>query len=303
MTLTRPRIHPAKRLVFRAARKVLHSRPMMAILSLSRTFSPPLLNGWMDLTRLELALPGLPLAFDGLRLVQISDFHLGTWLTRSLLAEAVQVVNQQQPDLVVITGDFVTYDPARYAPALIGELSRLESRFGVLAVLGNHDHWSNAHIVAQAAGRAGITVLRNQAQQISLNGSALYIAGLDSASAEHDDLELLLSRLPGGAPAILLAHEPDLAEQNAACGRFMLQLSGHTHGGQVILPYLGSPITPYLGAKYRAGLYTLNGMPLYTNRGLGTAEIHIRWNCPPEITVLTLRAAGTPPANGAAEHL
>jgi predicted MPP superfamily phosphohydrolase len=114
---------------------------------------------------------------------------------------------------------------------------------------------------------------------------------LDSAAAEADDFPLLLSHLPPGAPAILLAHEPDLADESAASGRFMLQLSGHSHGGQVVLPLIGAPITPRLGRKYRAGLYRINGMQHYTNRGLGAAELHLRVNCPPEITVFELHSA------------
>lgn len=286
------RIHPVLGLAYRAVRKILHAEPVMSLLSLSRRMTPGLLNGWLDLSHLTLQLPGLPCDFDGLRLVQISDLHLGTWINQPLLAEAVQVVNQQQPDLVVITGDFVTFDPARYADTLTSELSQLRAPHGVVAVLGNHDHWTSPRIVTRALRRAGVTVLRNAVQPIQRGASCLYVCGLDSAAAEADDLALLLSQLPPVAAAILLAHEPDLADETAASGRFMLQLSGHSHGGQIVLPLIGAPVTPRLGRKYRAGLYQINGMQHYTNRGLGAAELHLRINCPPEITNFLLRAPG-----------
>jgi predicted MPP superfamily phosphohydrolase len=290
------RIHPLLGLAFRAARRILHSRPAIAFLGLSRRFTPGLLNGWLDISHHTLELRGLPAAFDGLRLVQISDLHLGTWINRQLLAEAVQVVNQQLPDVVVITGDFVTFDPAHFAPTLTAELSQISAPCGVFAVLGNHDHWAGARIVRRALTQAGITVLRNQAIPVERGAERLYLCGLDSAAAEMDDFPLLFESLPNGAAAILLAHEPDVADEAASYERFMLQLSGHSHGGQVVLPLIGAPITPRLGRKYRSGLYMINGMQQYTNRGLGAAELHLRFNCPPEITVFELRRS--PPDNG-----
>lgn len=291
--MSRPnrRIHPVLGLAYRAVRRILHSPPVISLLSLSRRMTPGLLNGWLDLTHLTLELPGLPGDFHGLRLVQISDLHVGTWINQPLLAEAIQAVNQQQPDLVVMTGDFVTFEPRRYAPTLTTELSKIAAPLGVVAVLGNHDHWSGARVVKHALCQAGITVLRNEVARLQRGESCLYLCGLDSAAAEKDDFPLLLSRLPDGAAAILLAHEPDLADESAASGRFMLQLSGHSHGGQIVLPLIGAPVTPRLGRKYRAGLYQIDGMQHYTNRGLGAAELHLRVNCPPEITVFELHSA------------
>jgi hypothetical protein len=291
------RIHPVLGMAYRAARRVLHSQPVMSLLSLSRRFTPGLLNGWLELTQIELELPGLPVEFDGLRLAQISDLHVGTWINRPLLAEAVQVVNEQQPELVVITGDFVTFEPQRFAPLLTAELSQINAPEGIVAVLGNHDHWSGPRHVRRALDQAGITLLRNEVMPLSREASKLYLCGLDSSAAEADNLPLLLEHLPEDAPAILLAHEPDVADLTAASGRFMLQLSGHSHGGQVILPIIGAPITPYLGRKYRAGLYQINGMQHYTNRGLGAAELHLRINCPPEITIFELRSASKRPGS------
>jgi predicted MPP superfamily phosphohydrolase len=244
----------------------------------------------VEITRLELALPRLGPSFDGYRIVQFSDLHMGTWLNRSRLASVIEMVNQEEPDLVAITGDFVTSDPDRYMEDLVEPLSGLQTRDGAVAVLGNHDHWTDPRAIRQALRRSEITDLSNEVCTLQRGEEFLHIAGVDDFLEDLDRLDLVLGKLPGSGPAILLAHEPDYADESAASGRFGLQISGHTHGGQIVLPLIGPPVLPPRGRKYPAGFYLVKGMKLYTNRGIGTTAIELRLNCPPEITVLTLRA-------------
>lgn len=253
-------------------------------------YSTRLEPAWVEVAELELALPRLSPAFDGYRLVQISDLHMETWMDSRRLLESVQRVNQLQPDLVAITGDFVTeIHPSTPTDLALG-LSQLQASDGVVAVLGNHDYWTDAAIVRQVLVDSGIRELPNQFLTLRRSGTELHIAGLDDHWEGYADLPGLLARLPERGAAVLLVHEPDFADFSAASGRFDLQLSGHSHGGQVVIPFLGPPILPHLAQKYPLGLYQVKEMQLYVNRGLGMARPMVRFNCRPEITAITLRA-------------
>lgn len=260
------------------------------ILELSRRFYPAAVNEWVEITPLSLRLPRLASEFHGYRLVQISDFHIGTWLKRPRLEEAVEMVNRLRPDLVAITGDFVTFEPRRFAPDLVATLRQLTPRDGTLAVLGNHDYWTNPQIVRQVWAEAGIIDLSNTVYTLRRGNAELHIAGVDCVMEGMDRLDLVISQLPAEGAAVLLAHEPDFADISASTGRFDLQISGHSHGGQIRLPRFRPPILPRFARKYPSGLYQVGGMHLYTNRGLGTAELEIRVNCPPEITLYSLQS-------------
>ncbi len=256
-------------------------------LAYARTVEP----GWIDITQLRLRLPRLSPAFHGYRLVQISDIHMDHWMTRERLAGVVRLVNDQRPDLVAITGDFVTHGYRRRAGNLEGPLGSLRGRDGAVAVLGNHDHWSSPAFVRSVISDSGIVNVSNRVHTVQRGRDVLHVAGVDDHWVGQDRLDLVLDRLPPQGAAILLAHEPDFADIGAATGRFDLQISGHSHGGQVRLPLLGAPILPPYGRKYPLGLYTVAGMLLYTNRGVGMLRPHIRLNCRPEITVYTFEAA------------
>ena len=159
-----------------------------------------------------------------------------------------------------------------------------------MAVLGNHDHRAGAVIVRPHLGEAGIVELANEVRSLRRGPSALHVAGVDSMYMGKDRLGAVLDGLPGEGAAVLLAHEPDFALSSAAAGRFDLQLSGHSHGGQVRFPLLGAPLYPRHSRLYPDGLYRVRRMHAYTNRGLGTVLSHLRANCRPEISVLTLRS-------------
>ena len=240
---------------------------------------------WFEINRLTLALPRLAPEFRGYRLLQISDIHMDGWMTRARLTAIVDLVNRLQPDLVAITGDFVTYAPQRFVADLRVALARLTPTDGTAVILGNHDHRERPDLLRQMFQQVGLIDLNNAVYTVRRGRANLHLAGVDDVRAGAARLDDVLAQLPPTDCAILLAHEPDFADAAAASGRFDLQLSGHSHGGQIVLPFIGAPILPRMGRKYPAGRYTVRDMTLYTNRGLGVIP---RVNCRPEISVFTL---------------
>jgi predicted MPP superfamily phosphohydrolase len=247
----------------------------------------------LEVTEVTIKLPRLTPRFYGFRIAQISDIHMGAWMNAERLRRVVDLVKAQKPELVAITGDFFTgpvwnQRQVRAADELVAEISRLTEEIPAVGVLGNHDHWSDAEEVRSALARCGVIEIGNSFHTIERDGQQLHIAGVDDIWYDHDDLDEVLSRLPESGEAILLAHEPDFADESAVTGRFGLQLSGHSHGGQIVLPVVGAPVLPRLGKKYPSGLYKVQDMWQYTNRGVGMLEPAVRINCRPEITVFTL---------------
>ncbi|MFN8454797.1 MAG: metallophosphoesterase [Anaerolineae bacterium] len=265
---------------------------------LSRRLSPPRFSpDWVEVQRVPLILPRLAPQFHGYRLVQISDLHTDISLTRAHLLHLVELINQQQPDAVVITGDFVSYDLQPHLEDMVAAFCRLTPRDATLAVLGNHDYWVETHLIRQAFEHCGIIDLSNAVYTVRRAGAMFHIAGVDDIWEDQHQLDQVLAQLPAAGAAVLLAHEPDFADVSAATGRFDLQLSGHSHGGQVIIPGWGPLVTTAYGVKYPVGRYRVGSMWVYTNRGLGESSIRLRINCRPEITVFTLQAAELSRAN------
>lgn len=238
----------------------------------------------LSVERLTLPLTGWPERLAGLTVAQLSDFHLYPFTPLWFVEEAVAATNALQPDVVVLTGDYVS-DSAESIFDLAPVLARLNPRLGLAAILGNHDHWAGAPTVRRGLRAAGIPLLENSCLTLS-NG--LIIAGLDDPWAGRPDLPATLAGVSGNAPLLLLAHEPDFADEFTQDPRVRLQLSGHSHGGQVRLPGLGAPFLPRYADKYDLGLYQVNQAWLYTNRGIGMTGAPVRFNCPPEITLITL---------------
>jgi len=252
--------------------------------------------GWIEVAPVEVVLPRLGMAFDGYKLVQFSDIHIDGGKTNDHLQRVIELVNAQQPDAIAITGDFVTHtSAAAIAPALVEPLQKLRPKDITVAVLGNHDHWTDPDGVRAVLRDSGITDLSNTVYTVEREGAALHLAGVDDYWERLDRLDAVLAALPDAGAAVLLAHEPDYADISAATGRFDLQLSGHSHGGQVIIPLIGPLVLPSYAEKYPIGRYQVGGMIQYTNRGVGTISPAVRFNCRPEITVFTLRA-GSPTA-------
>jgi predicted MPP superfamily phosphohydrolase len=242
--------------------------------------------GWIRLERLEVRLRGLPRRLDGFRIVQLSDLHRSSDVSVDHISQAVELALQEHPDVVAMTGDFVT-GSAEYASSCAAALQPLAKGGRAFACLGNHDHWTDADVVERAISAVGITVLRNDARELA---DGLWLAAVDDVWEQQADLHRALRSAPTGAGLVLLAHEPDYADVVAADGRVGLQLSGHSHGGQVRLPLLGALVVPYLAEKYDCGLYELPGLTLYVNRGVGLIQPTVRFNCSPEVALITLRA-------------
>jgi predicted MPP superfamily phosphohydrolase len=230
---------------------------------------------------------GLHASLEGFKILQMSDFHLYPYTRPGLIQQAVDLCNTRNADLAVLTGDFVWLQVEAIFE-LTAILSGLQTKHGIYAIIGNHDIWTDVKVVRAGFDRQRIPVLMNQGLPISVGKGSFYLAGLDDGQSGHPDLQAALTGASPGDPVVLLFHEPDLADEVSLDGRVSLQLSGHTHGGQVRLPGIGAFILPYLGRKYDYGLYRVNQMWLYTNGGIGTISVPFRYRCPPEITEIVL---------------
>ncbi|GAB4432002.1 MAG: hypothetical protein Kow0031_13290 [Anaerolineae bacterium] len=237
--------------------------------------------------RVQIPVKNLPAAIEGFTIAVMADFHLYPFTQLELIDRAVAMANALNPDVAVLLGDFVWHEVEAIfdlAPALAG----LNPRHGIFTILGNHDIWTDVEVIKTGLAEARLPLLVNQGLSLPVGGSQLYLAGLDDGWSGQPDLPAALDGAPADAPVVLLYHEPDLANDTSLDGRVALQLSGHSHGGQV-RPLLRKPlITPYLSWDYDMGLYQVNDMWLYVNRGLGTTNVPVRINCPPEITEITL---------------
>jgi predicted MPP superfamily phosphohydrolase len=252
----------------------------------------------LEVVDIKLKLPRLPRAFSGFRLAQISDLHFGGWMNADRLDEIFSAVADLSPDVLAITGD-LTYghsrhsreeDQKRYAD-LVQVLSTHTKEFLTVGANGNHDYWVDSTVMKDIYQKGGVVELNNVVYSLKSGGDSLHIAGVDNVWYGDDRLDLVNGQIPNGECAILLAHEPDFADTSAKDGRFDLQLSGHSHGGQIVLPFLGPPVLPRWGKKYPSGLYRVDDMFQYTNRGVGMIPPYIRLNCRPEITLFTLETA------------
>ncbi|MHB0857570.1 MAG: metallophosphoesterase [Anaerolineae bacterium] len=266
---------------------------------------------WVEVTHVDVPLDGWPPSLDGLRIALIADIHLGPYVEAGYIQAAAAQAGTLGPDLVVLCGDFVTGSAAN-AAACAQALLPLQSRYGVYAVLGNHDVWTDPQRITRSLNDVGIHVLRDEARHVAIGDSQLWLLGIDDAGysgfpgSSPEDLDRhwatkvvtvkrLLMAVPPQAPRILLVHNPDLNELLAG-ERLDLALSGHTHGGQVRLPLIGAPLTPScFGQKYTSGLVQGPASPVYVNRGLGVKAPPVRLNCRPEISLLTLRARQSVP--------
>jgi uncharacterized protein len=249
----------------------------------------------------EIPLARLPEAWDGFRIAQLSDLHYDPLFSIVPIRRAVGMVNGLHPDLIVITGDFITVplpdvhsrfrarNVAADAEPCARILSSLRAPYGVWASMGNHDAFSDEPRVIEILQSQGMRVLRNASAPLEREGSRLWLAGIDDLLEGEPDIDQTLHGIPPNEPVILLAHEPDFAIDASAGYGVDLQLSGHSHGGQVRLPYVGALILPSMARRYPMGMYDVGGLKLYTNVGLGTIRLAVRLNCPPEVTLFTLR--------------
>ena len=236
----------------------------------------------------RIELKRLPKSFESFRIVQLSDIHHGPFSDPSQIERAVDTANRLQPDIIALTGDYISKE-RHYAAPCAEMLGRLRARFGVYAVLGNHDHWVDAALVTDLFRAEGITMLVNQGMRFELNGSAFWLAGVDDTMVGLEDISLALAGSREDEMKLLLAHNPIVLRRAARAG-VDLVLSGHTHGGQVALrsepSASGGPRRRFL-----KGLGRLGNTQIYVNRGLGTVVLPIRYGCPPEVSLLELRCS------------
>jgi predicted MPP superfamily phosphohydrolase len=240
----------------------------------------------LTIERQEIFLRRLPKRLDGLRIVHLSDFHYGPMVNPNHLKRAVQAANELRPDLIALTGDYISQDRA-YAAPCAEVIGKLRARHGIYAVLGNHDHWTDADLIADLFRAEDIRVLINEGSRIDLHGETFWLAGVDDTMVGLEDLSLAMAGSRDDEFKLLLAHNPIILRRAARAG-VDLVLSGHTHGGQVAwrseTSRSGRPRRRLLRGLGRRG-----NTQIYVTRGLGTVVLPIRYGCPPEISVLELR--------------
>jgi uncharacterized protein len=240
----------------------------------------------LSIERQEIFLRRLPERLDGFRIVHLSDFHYGPMVNPEHLKRAVRAANDLHADMIALTGDYISQDRA-YAAPCAEVVGRLRARHGVYAVLGNHDHWTDAALIADLFRAEGIRVLINEGLRVDLQNETFWLAGVDDTMVGLEDLPLALAGSSDDEFKLLLAHNPIILRR-AARANVDLVLSGHTHGGQVTLrseqSRSGRPRRRMLRGLGRRG-----NTQIYVTRGLGMVVVPIRYGCPPEISVLELR--------------
>jgi predicted MPP superfamily phosphohydrolase len=244
---------------------------------------------------IDVRLTRLPEAFEGFRIAQITDIHFGPYMDEPGLQRAVGLAQEFRPDLVALTGDFVSHplyqhnglEGARNAEPCADVLARWKNAPPMVAVLGNHDHWNNPDMITGSLRERGIVVLRNASHAVEREKQVLWIAGTDDALQARADVAQAISQIPPTDATILLAHEPDFAD-HAAKFPVDLQLSGHSHGGQVRVPGIGPIILPDMARKYHTGLNRVGHLQVFTSHGVGVINPPVRINCPPKVSLLTL---------------
>ncbi|MCA1817240.1 MAG: metallophosphoesterase [Acidobacteria bacterium] len=252
-----------------------------------RAFAEPLM---IAVERREIVLRRLPRQLDGLRVVQLSDIHNGPFTAPGQIERAVEIANSLRPDVIALTGDYVSHE-REYAAPCAEILGRLRARCGVFAVLGNHDHWTDAKLITDLFRAEGITVLVNEGMRFEhpeRPGASFWLAGVDDTMVGLEDLPLALTGSRADEMKLLLAHNPVVLRRAARAG-VDLVLSGHTHGGQVTWRSESSPS----GRPRRRLLRGLGGQgatQIYVSRGLGTVVLPVRYGCLPEVSLLELKS-------------
>jgi hypothetical protein len=256
---------------------------------------------WIDIVHRDIRIAGLPDAFDGMTIAQLSDIHLEEYTEPFLLREAIDHINRLKPDMVLLTGDYVSAELLS-KKTTIGAAWRCASLLSSLhcpqkyAILGNHDIMAGGNEITEAITSHDIPVLRNGFVPLERGGSRIWLAGIDDPVLGRPDPDRAMPvsiRKTPSEPIILMCHAPDFVDnlvEHPVSQSIALVLSGHTHGGQVRLPFLGAMHLPPGGRKYVEGWFGFGSMQLYVNRGIGAVGVPFRFNCRPEITLLRLRS-------------
>ncbi len=269
-------------------RRIFKIAGVTALGSVASTGIYPFLEAkWCRLVRRRITLPNLPQAFRGMTLALISDIHHGPFVPLAYVRDIVEIANSLEPDLVLLTGDYVSRHP-RYIEPAIEALGKLRAHIGRFAVLGNHDHWESAPATRHALADVGISLIDNTGLWIDRQGERLRVCGVGDLWTDRQDSQSALEDATTQDAVIMLSHNPDYAEA-LRDPRVGLILSGHTHGGQVVIPGFGAPIVPSrFGQKYLHGLVQAPSCQVFVTRGVGTVGPPIRFLCRPEIVKITL---------------
>ncbi len=242
---------------------------------------------WFRVAKLSVSVRNLPTPFSGLTIALLTDLHHGRFTSLHYIQTIVDVTNSLQPDLVLLGGDYALAS-AKYIPPCFEVLSELRPRLGMFGVLGNHDHWYSSSLTKESMRKAKVAEVTNTGYWLMLRGERLRIAGVDDLWEGVQDLNSALGDARSDDACILLSHNPDYVETLTDC-RVSLVLSGHTHGGQVVLPGPYAPFVPSkYGIKYLHGLVQTDSSQVYVSRGLATVGPPIRFNARPEVSLLTL---------------
>jgi predicted MPP superfamily phosphohydrolase len=252
----------------------------------------------LQITQQRTRLTRLPKAFNGFRIAQLSDIHIGPFMPEDEIRKYVRITNDLKPDLIALTGDFVTWDPSTQR-AVVNALSGLHAPFGIFGCLGNHEASSHTEdSITRMFQQVGIRILRRERLPITAQRESFNLIGVDFETSRHmvagsekfvrTYLEGVESLVASGTANILMSHNPDTFDRAAELG-IDLSLAGHTHGGQVALEFVSPEIAPSrLVTPYVAGWFQKPGGRLYVNRGIGTIGVPMRIGAPPEITVYEL---------------
>ncbi|MGO9245948.1 MAG: metallophosphoesterase [Verrucomicrobiia bacterium] len=262
--------------------------------------------------RVSVVIQGLPSAFNGLTIAHLTDLHRSRVVSSGYISDCIATANALAPDLIIFTGDYLTAGhhtsrhhhfirfvqsqfketapPAEMVHDCARCMSQSRAKYGVFASLGNHDNWYNGDAVANAIESVGIPVLRNTSQTIRINGEPLSIVGLGDFWTDGVDVVTAFRNVDTPFSLVLM-HNPDSFEDWSREGSHLI-LAGHTHGGQVVIPFYGPPHVPsQYGQKYAHGLFTRGDTHMYVSRGIGLIAPPVRFNCPPEIALLRLQKA------------
>ena len=246
---------------------------------------------WLEVTRQELWLPFLPSTMDGFQVGLLTDLHFRPGADDGLIAKAVAEVNRLKLDLLALAGDYITEDPA-VVPPLLDHLRHATPVHGVFAVAGNHDGWhASLTDMARRFEKSGISFLSNQHTVLHVGADRLGLAGTDFVWLGKPDPAATFKGLATELPTLALVHEPDFFDTMKEAHPGLLQLSGHTHGGQCRVPLLGyAPARVDFGRRYLDGIYADGPSQLFVSRGVGTSGPRVRFACRPQLAVLTLRS-------------
>jgi predicted MPP superfamily phosphohydrolase len=236
----------------------------------------------------RIPIPRLPPAFEGFTIVQLTDLHYGPLVSLQQMKRVIEKANSIPRDMILCTGDYIHERNSRNQIDTIWPLlSTLRAPYGVLSVLGNHDHWGNTKRSIYWLNRTGQN-LRHQIRKLERRGQSLWFVGAGDLWEDHISIDHLMKPVPKDDCRIVLAHNPDSADTILELKPDLI-ISGHTHGGQVNLPFIGTPVLPVKNKNYSFGLKrSIENIPVFISRGIGWAIYPVRFNCFPEIAVLTL---------------